>query len=66
MQCFFMSIASIVLEVRLKKINPVPQSCCAHLFFGARLIQQGLNFFACLIYFPVFYELACQNIQEKM
>ena len=28
---------------------------------------QGLNFFfACLIFFPVFYGLACQNIQENI
>ena len=24
------------------------------------------NFFACLIFFSVFYELSCQNIQEKI
>ena len=39
------------------------------MFFGARLIQQTFKFeffFACLIFFPVFYELACQNIQEKI
>ena len=49
------------------------QSCRAHLFFGPRLIQQNSRFdffffffFACLIFFPVFYELACQNIQEKI
>ena len=45
------------------------QSCRAHLFFGARLIQQNSRFeffFACLIFFPVFYVLACQNILEKI
>ena len=47
------------------------QSCRAHLFFGARLIQQNPRFeifFACLIFFffIVFYELSCQNIQEKI
>ena len=30
--------------VRLKKINPMSQSCRAHLFFGARLIQQNSKF----------------------
>ena len=54
---------------RLKKINPMSQSCRVRLFFGARLIQQNLRFeffFACLIFFSSFYELACQNIQEKI
>ena len=47
------------------------QSCRAHLFFGARLIQQNPRFeifFAFLIFtfFSAFYELSCQNIQEKI
>ena len=32
------------LDVRLKKINPMSQSCRAHLFFGARLIQRNSRF----------------------
>ena len=55
--------------IRLKKINPMSQSCRAHLFFGARLILQNSRFdffFTCLIFFPVFDELACQNILEKI
>ena len=53
---------------RLKKINPMSQSCRAHLFFGVRLIQQNprFEFFACIIFFQFFYELVCQNIQEKI
>ena len=55
---------------KAKKINPMSQSCRVHLFFGARLIQQNSRFefyFACLIFFSsLFYELACQNIQEKI
>ena len=53
--------------IRLKKINHMSQ--CAHLFFGARLIQQNPRFeifFACLFFFQFFYELSCQNIQEKI
>ena len=44
------------------------QSCCTHLFFSAVWFSkiQGLNFFFSLNFFPVFYELACQNIQEKI
>ena len=47
------------------------QSCHAHLFFGVCSIQQNSRFeifffFFGLIFFPVFYELACQNIQEKI
>ena len=48
------------------------QSCRARLFFGAPLIQQNSSFYlfiylfiACLIIFSVFYEIACQNIDEK-
>ena len=59
--------------LRLKNINPMSQSCRAHLFFGARLIQQNSKFFfflfiyfCLLIFFPVFYERAYQNIQEKI
>ena len=54
-----------------KKINSMSQSCRAHLFFGAHLIQQNSRFeifflLACLIFFAVFYELAYQNIHEKI
>ena len=46
------------------------QSCRVHLFFAARLIQQNSRFafFFCLLNFFIqfFYELACQNIQEKI
>ena len=50
------------LLIRLKKINPMSQSCRARLFFGARLIQQNSRFyffFACLFFFPFFYDLNC-------
>ena len=53
---------------KAKKMHSRSQSRRAHLFFGARLIQQNSRFefcFACY-FFPVFYELACQNIQEKI
>ena len=53
------------LSLRLKKKNKfyvtMTQSCCAHLFFSACLIQQNSNFifrffffFACLIFFSSF------------
>ena len=44
------------------------QSCRAHLFFGARLIQQNSRFefvFACLIFFPVFYDLLVQKYKKR-
>ena len=57
-------------NTRLKKINPMSQSCRAHLFFLARLIQQNsrFEFFFCLLNFFIhfFYELACRNIQEEI
>ena len=55
-------------SMRLKKINPMSQSCHAHLFFGARLIQQNssLIFFARWIFFSSFLWLVCQKIQEKI
>ena len=31
-------------NIRLKEINCMSQSCCASLFFGARLIQQNSSF----------------------
>ena len=40
---FFKTVLIILSRdviIRLKKINPMSQSCRAHLFFGARLIQQ--------------------------
>ena len=55
-----------------KKKNPMSQSFSVYLFFGAFLIWQNSRFeffFACLIFFfffSVFYELAYQNIQEKI
>ena len=55
------------LLIRLKK-NPMSQSCRAHLFFRARLIPQNsrFEFFLLAYFFSSFYELACQNIQEKI
>ena len=47
-----------ITMLRLRKINHMSQSCCAHLFFGARLIQQNPRFeifFACLFFF--FFQL---------
>ena len=54
-------------EHKAKKINPMSQSCRAFVF-GACLIQQNsrFEFFCLLFFFPVFYELDCQNIQEKI
>ena len=53
---------------RLKKI--MSQSCRAHLFFGAPLIQQNSRFeFFLLAWFFFFFSflwLACQKIQEKI
>ena len=48
--------------VRLKNINPMSQSCRAHLFFGAHLIQQNSRFdFFCLLnfFFPFFFLWTC-------
>ena len=40
------------MVLRLKKINPMSQSCRVHLFFGVRLIQQNSRFeFFCLLNF---------------
>ena len=53
---------------KAKQINPMSQSCRAHLFFGGRLIQQNSRFeffFACLIFFPVFMNLLVK-INEKI
>ena len=46
----------------------MPQSCRAHLFFGARLIQKNsrFDFFFFFLLASVFYELDCQNKQEKI
>ena len=66
---FLLNDVFIHKSVRLKKINHMSQSCRAHLFFGARLIQQNPRFEIFLLayfFFPVFYELSCQNIQEKI
>ena len=57
-------------HIRLKKKNPMSQSCREHLFFCVPLIHQNsrFEFFFSLNFFPVFYELACQNIhvQERI
>ena len=52
---------------RLKKnksyVSKLPRAC------GARLVQQNSRFeffFVFVYFFPGFYELACQNIQEKI
>ena len=58
----------MLLEVRLKKINPMSQSCRAHLFFRARLIQQNSRFeffFARLIFFSVFYDLLVKKYKKR-
>ena len=66
---------------RLKKINSMSQSCHMHFVFRCAFDHrpcvwgsvvwfskiQGLNFFCLLnFFFPIFYELAGQNIQEKI
>ena len=59
----------IILIIRLKKINLLSQSYRAHLFFGARLIQQNSRFeffFCSLDFFFSFLWLACQKTQEKI
>ena len=56
-------------KFRLKKINPMSQSCRAHLFFGARLIRQNSRFeffWLAWFFFFSFLRLACQKIQEKI
>ena len=50
--------------IRLKKINPMSQSCLAHLFFGARLIQQNSRFdlfFFCLLNFFFSFLWTCSS-----
>ena len=45
---------------RLKKINPMFQSCRTRLFFGVRLIQQNSRFFILFLlvyFFPFSYEI---------
>ena len=65
--CYWVWNGWSCVGLRLKKINHMSQSCRAHLFFGARLIQQNPRFeFFCLFFFSVFYELSCQNIQVKI
>ena len=54
--------------IRLKKINPMSQSCRAHLFFGARLIQQNSRFEFFLLawfFFFSFYDLS-KNTRKDM
>ena len=53
-----------------KKERNVCLKAAARIYFLVRVwfskIQASIFFFfACLIFFPVFYELACQNIDEK-
>ena len=51
--------------VRLKKINCMSQSCCAHLFFSSRLIQQNSSFqFFLLAYF--FFHFFFMNLLVKI
>ena len=68
--------AAIVTSLRLKKKkkkNPMSQSCRAHLFFAARLIQQNSRFefffffffFACLIFFQCFMNLLVKIYKKR-
>ena len=54
--------------IRLKKINPMSQSCRAHLFFDARLIQKNSRFEFFLLawfFFPVFYDLLVKKYKKR-
>ena len=57
-----------VAIIRLKKINPMSQSCRAHLFFGARLIQQNSRFEFFLLawfFFSFFYDLLVKKYKKR-
>ena len=64
-------VTKLVLKntyIRLKKINSMSQSCRAHLFFGARLIQRNSRFeffFACLIFFQFFMNLLVKIYKKR-
>ena len=62
------------MVIRLKKINPMSQSCRAHLFFGARSIQQNsrfefffglLNFFFVLFLVFLFMNLLVKIYKKR-
>ena len=70
---YFLKIISIysppVLHVKAKKnksyVSKLPRAFVFRCAFGSAK-SKVWNFFACLIFFQFFYELSCQNIQEKI
>ena len=61
----FFEYRKICVWIRLKKINPMSQSCHAHLFFGACLIQQNSRFQFFWFFFFFSFLWTCLS-QEKI